>query len=59
MSTIEDIEWMARTGETLERAARRLKVKPMSLIRRLERRGRLDLRDRLVANGGYPESEAA
>lgn len=40
---IEDVEWMAETGEVLERAAERLGVKPNTLERQLERAGRYDL----------------
>ena len=44
---IEDIEWMAETGESLDGAAARLGVRPASLERRLERMGRHDLAQRL------------
>ena len=44
---IEDIEWMAETGESLDGAAARLGVRPASLERRLERMGRHDLVQRL------------
>ena len=50
---IEDVEWMAETGEVWERAAQRLGVKPNTLERFLERQGRYDLiralRRRVVA----------
>jgi transposase-like protein len=40
---LEDIEWMAETGECWSRAAARLGVKPNTLQRKLEREGRYDL----------------
>ena len=40
---IEDVEWMAETGETWTNAARRLGVQARSLERRLLREGRQDL----------------
>lgn len=40
---LEDVEWMADTGETWERAAERLDVKPNTLLRYLERAHRYDL----------------
>lgn len=40
---IEDIEWMAETGEHLDGAAQRLGVRPSTLDRHLRRVGRLDL----------------
>ena len=40
---IEDIEWMAETGECLTGAARRLGVQPKSVERFLYRNGRMDL----------------
>ena len=40
---LEDVEWMAETGESFDRAAERLGVKPASLERFLQRRGRRDL----------------
>lgn len=40
---LEDVEWMAATGEELSRAARRMGVKERTLIRHLERAKRYDL----------------
>lgn len=40
---IEDVEWMAETGETWLRAIDRLGVKENTLKRHLERAGRYDL----------------
>jgi len=40
---IEDVEWMAETGETWFLAAERLGVKENTLLRHLERAGRYDL----------------
>lgn len=40
---LEDVEFMADTGETFEGAAARLGVKPNSLIQHLARKGRRDL----------------
>ena len=42
---MEDVEWLAATGETWERAAQRLGIKPDSLDRLLRRAGRHDLID--------------
>lgn len=44
---LEDVEWMAETGEVFHRAAERLGVKPATLERFLQRRGRRDLIDAL------------
>lgn len=50
---LEDIEWMAETGEHLDRAAMRLGVQPKTLEKYLLRQGRNDLvnvmRRRVVA----------
>lgn len=40
---LEDVEWMAETGEVWERAAQRLDVKEGTLLRYLERAHRYDL----------------
>lgn len=40
---VEDVEWLAETGETWEGALRRLDIKPHAAERRLERAGRADL----------------
>lgn len=40
---LEDVEWMASTGEELSRAARRIGVAERTLIRHLERANRYDL----------------
>lgn len=40
---IEDVEWMAQTGEVWERAVERLGVNESTLRRHLERRNRYDL----------------
>lgn len=40
---IEDVEWMAETGETWFGACRRLEVKPKTLEKLLLRKGRADL----------------
>lgn len=40
---IEDVEWMAETGEVWTEAAKRLGVHPKTLERRLARAGRQDL----------------
>lgn len=40
---LEDVEWMANTGENWDRAAERLGVKESTLLRHLERAGRYDL----------------
>ena len=47
---IEDVTWMARTGETLQGAAARLGVHPASLARALARAGRADLTRALASN---------
>ena len=52
LERIEDIEWMAGTGETVPGAAARLHIHPHSLRRELERAGRLDLFRKLLANHG-------
>jgi hypothetical protein len=44
---LEDVEWMADTGETWLGAASRLGVHPKTLERRLHRDGRYDLVTRL------------
>jgi hypothetical protein len=46
---IEDVEWMAQTGESLLGAAHRLEVHPDTLERRLEREGRYDLANQMRA----------
>ena len=40
---LEDVEWMAETGEVWERAIERLGVKENTLRKHLERHGRYDL----------------
>lgn len=40
---LEDVEWMAETGEEWSRAAQRLGVKESTLLRYLERARRYDL----------------
>lgn len=40
---IEDLEWMADTGESLDGAAERLNTTPVALERALYRHGRHDL----------------
>jgi len=47
---MEDLEWMADTGEIVERAAYRLGMTRRSLERYLWRNGRGDLWERLGAN---------
>lgn len=47
---VEDIEWMASTGETTEGAAARIDVKPQSLNKRLYNAGRSDLWEKLKTN---------
>ena len=44
---LEDVEWMAETGEHWDRAVLRLGVKENTLLRYLERAGRYDLIRRL------------
>lgn len=44
---LEDVEWMAETGEWWGRAAQRLGVKENTLLRYLERAGRYDLIQKL------------
>ena len=46
---IEDAEWMAETGETLEGAAKRLGLLPSSLADFLRTNGREDITERLRA----------
>ena len=40
---LEDVEWMAETGEVWDRAVERLGVKENTLLRHLERADRYDL----------------
>lgn len=40
---LEDVEWMAETGEVWDRAVERLGVKENTLRKHLERHGRYDL----------------
>lgn len=47
---LEDVSWMAATGESLSGAARRLDTQPASLERRLTRSGAHDLAAALRAN---------
>lgn len=47
---IEDVEWMADTGESTEDVARRRGVTANAINKRLTRAGRTDLWDRLRAN---------
>lgn len=47
---LEDLEWMAKCGESRIRAARRLGLAPRSLDRVLYRAGRADLRRALAQN---------
>lgn len=49
---IEDVEWMATTGETLPGAAARLHIHPQSLRSSLARARRDDLVAKLLANQG-------
>lgn len=44
---LEDVEWMAETGEEWTRAVERLGVKEATLLRHLERAGRYDLVQKL------------
>ena len=47
---IEDVEWMAATGETVPGAAARLHINPDRLRNKLYDQGRRDLVARLLAN---------
>lgn len=47
---IENVEWLAQTGERFDRAARRLNLTPDNLEKRLRRLRRPDL---VEALGGY------
>lgn len=49
---IEDVEWMAETGECLTGAARRLGRNPEALATTLQRFGRIDLARALRAREG-------
>ncbi len=49
---IEDVEWMAATGETLPGAAARLHIHPGQLRATLDHYRRKDLVGRLLANHG-------
>jgi hypothetical protein len=53
---LEDVEWMAETGETMPGAAARLRIHPQTLRQNLDRAGRRDLWARLIANAdlAYP-----
>ena len=50
---IEDIEWMANTGETFPGAAMRLGRTPNTLHKYLTRAGRLDLAHQLTHNHNH------
>lgn len=55
---VEDVEWLAVTGETLPGAARRLGVNENSIYRWADRQHQMDLYDRLVRNAGYVDESA-
>lgn len=46
---LEDLEWMAETGECLTGAARRLQLTPAGVEKFCQRQGRLDLFRTLAA----------
>jgi hypothetical protein len=50
LGRLEDLEWMAETGETVPGAALRLHVHPQTVRDFLYRAGRRDLLARLLAN---------
>ncbi|MFI7586265.1 hypothetical protein ACIB24_04250 [Spongisporangium articulatum] len=56
---VEDVAWMATTGETHVGAAARLHVRPGSLCHALTRAGRPDLWRLLMANTNRPSIRTA
>ena len=52
---VDDVQFLAESGESLERIAARVGVKPNTIMKTLERHGRKDILTLLSANRPAPE----